>query len=157
LTTATGPRSGSSAPTSAASTACHAKVLIKGLNKEAGEERYTMKFLYGLFPDHPMRRSCRYAGVPSQLAAPDIARDRAVGPAGERVEVNASPAAIQLQQTGRKSSAHTSGQPVKGLANELCRDDGGKLEGPAFDDGLPADQPGDEIDLADLMQPAIGA
>jgi len=40
------------------------KVLIKGLNKEAGEERYTMKFLYGLFPDHPMRRSCRYAGVP---------------------------------------------------------------------------------------------
>jgi len=40
------------------------KVLIKGLNKEAGEERYTMKFLYGLFPDHPMRRACRYAGVP---------------------------------------------------------------------------------------------
>jgi TusE/DsrC/DsvC family sulfur relay protein len=40
------------------------KVLIRGLNKEAGEERYTMKFLYGLFPDHPMRRACRYAGVP---------------------------------------------------------------------------------------------
>jgi tRNA 2-thiouridine synthesizing protein E len=40
------------------------KVLIKGLNKEAGAERYTMKFLYGLFPDHPMRRACRYAGVP---------------------------------------------------------------------------------------------
>lgn len=40
------------------------KVLIKVLNREAGEERYTMKFLYGLFPDHPMRRSCRYAGVP---------------------------------------------------------------------------------------------
>jgi tRNA 2-thiouridine synthesizing protein E len=40
------------------------KVLIKGLNREAGEQRYTMKFIYGLFPDHPMRRSCRYAGVP---------------------------------------------------------------------------------------------
>jgi len=40
------------------------KVLIKGLNREAGELRYTMKFLYGLFPDHPMRRACRYAGVP---------------------------------------------------------------------------------------------
>lgn len=40
------------------------KVLVKGLNKEMGAERYTMKFLYGLFPDHPMRRACRYAGVP---------------------------------------------------------------------------------------------
>ena len=40
------------------------KVLIEGLNREAGETRYDMKFLYGLFPDHPMRRSCRYAGVP---------------------------------------------------------------------------------------------
>jgi len=40
------------------------KVLIKGLNREAGEMRYDMKFLYGLFPDHPMRRACRYAGVP---------------------------------------------------------------------------------------------
>jgi tRNA 2-thiouridine synthesizing protein E len=40
------------------------KVLIKGLNREAGEERYTMKLIYGLFPDHPMRRACRYAGVP---------------------------------------------------------------------------------------------
>jgi tRNA 2-thiouridine synthesizing protein E len=40
------------------------KVLIKGLNKEAGAERYTMKLLYGLFPDHPMRKACRYAGVP---------------------------------------------------------------------------------------------
>lgn len=40
------------------------KVLIKGLNREAGETQYDMKFLYGLFPDHPMRRACRYAGVP---------------------------------------------------------------------------------------------
>jgi tRNA 2-thiouridine synthesizing protein E len=40
------------------------KVLIKGLNKEAGDERYVMKNLYSLFPDHPMRRACRYAGVP---------------------------------------------------------------------------------------------
>jgi tRNA 2-thiouridine synthesizing protein E len=40
------------------------KVLIKGLNREAGAPRYNMKFLYGLFPDHPMRRACRYAGVP---------------------------------------------------------------------------------------------
>jgi len=40
------------------------KVLVKGLNKEAGETRYDVKFLYGLFPDHPMRRACRYAGVP---------------------------------------------------------------------------------------------
>lgn len=40
------------------------KVLVKGLNKAAGAEQYTIKFLYGLFPDHPMRRACRYAGVP---------------------------------------------------------------------------------------------
>ena len=40
------------------------KVLIKGLNKEACEARYDIRFLYGLFPDHPMRRTCRYAGVP---------------------------------------------------------------------------------------------
>ena len=40
------------------------KVLVKGLNKEAGAERYTIRFLYGLYPDHPLRRSCRYAGVP---------------------------------------------------------------------------------------------
>lgn len=40
------------------------KVLIKGLNREAGEQRYGIKFLYELYPDHPMRRSCRYAGVP---------------------------------------------------------------------------------------------
>ncbi len=40
------------------------KVIIKGLNRAAGQERYTIKFLYSLFPDHPMRRACRYAGVP---------------------------------------------------------------------------------------------
>lgn len=40
------------------------KVLIKGLNREAGRQRYDIRFLHGLFPEHPMRRACRYAGVP---------------------------------------------------------------------------------------------
>ncbi len=40
------------------------KVLIKVLNKNAGKQQFSVKLLYGLFPDHPLRRACRYAGVP---------------------------------------------------------------------------------------------
>src|SRR5512136_2915962 len=40
------------------------KVLIKGLNKQPGTDPYTIKVLYSLFPHTPMRRACRYAGVP---------------------------------------------------------------------------------------------
>jgi len=40
------------------------KVIIKGLNKLEGTEFYTIKYLYALFPDTPMRRACRYSGVP---------------------------------------------------------------------------------------------
>jgi tRNA 2-thiouridine synthesizing protein E len=40
------------------------KVIIKGLNKQQGAEVYTIKHLYALFPHTPMRRACRYAGVP---------------------------------------------------------------------------------------------
>ncbi len=40
------------------------KVVIKGLNRKHGSELYTVKILYALFPDAPMRRACRYAGVP---------------------------------------------------------------------------------------------
>ena len=40
------------------------KVIIKGLNKTEGAELYTIKHLYALFPNTPMRRACRYSGVP---------------------------------------------------------------------------------------------
>jgi tRNA 2-thiouridine synthesizing protein E len=40
------------------------KVVIKGLNKTEGAELYTIKYLYALFPNTPMRRACRYSGVP---------------------------------------------------------------------------------------------
>jgi TusE/DsrC/DsvC family sulfur relay protein len=40
------------------------RVLIKGLNRELGKDHFTIKSLYALYPDTPMRRSCRYAGIP---------------------------------------------------------------------------------------------
>ena len=40
------------------------KVIIKGLNKTEGSQIYTIKYLYALFPNTPMRRACRYSGVP---------------------------------------------------------------------------------------------
>ena len=40
------------------------KVIMKGLNKAEGAELYTIKYLYALFPNTPMRRACRYSGVP---------------------------------------------------------------------------------------------
>jgi len=40
------------------------KVLIKGLNSKIGREQFTIKSLYALYPDSPMRHSCRYAGIP---------------------------------------------------------------------------------------------
>ncbi len=40
------------------------KVIIKGLNKKEGAELYTIRSLYTLFPNSPMRRACRYSGIP---------------------------------------------------------------------------------------------
>jgi tRNA 2-thiouridine synthesizing protein E len=40
------------------------RLLVKGLNRAPGREQFTIKALYALFPDTPMRRSCRYAGIP---------------------------------------------------------------------------------------------
>jgi len=40
------------------------KVIIKGLNKAEGAELYNIKYLYALFTDTPIRRACRYSGVP---------------------------------------------------------------------------------------------
>lgn len=40
------------------------RLLVKGLNRALGRERFTIKSLYALYPDTPMRRSCRYAGIP---------------------------------------------------------------------------------------------
>lgn len=40
------------------------RLLIKGVNRALGREHFTIKALYALFPDTPMRRSCRYAGIP---------------------------------------------------------------------------------------------
>ncbi len=41
-----------------------AKIVVKRLNRTLGTERFTIKYLFALFPDYPMRRACRYAGVP---------------------------------------------------------------------------------------------
>jgi TusE/DsrC/DsvC family sulfur relay protein len=41
-----------------------AKIIIKRLNKQLGTERFTIKSLFSLFPESPLRRACRYAGVP---------------------------------------------------------------------------------------------
>jgi tRNA 2-thiouridine synthesizing protein E len=40
------------------------KIIIKSLNRKHGREIYTIKKLYALFTDTPMRRACRYAGIP---------------------------------------------------------------------------------------------
>jgi tRNA 2-thiouridine synthesizing protein E len=40
------------------------RLLVKSLNRALGKEQFTIKTLYTLFPDTPMRRSCRYSGIP---------------------------------------------------------------------------------------------
>ncbi|MGD0884042.1 MAG: TusE/DsrC/DsvC family sulfur relay protein [Thermodesulfovibrionales bacterium] len=40
------------------------KIIIKNLNRKHGSEIYTIKKLYALFTDTPMRRACQYAGIP---------------------------------------------------------------------------------------------
>lgn len=40
------------------------KLIVKGLNKREGEERYSVKMLYALFPGTAARFICRYAGIP---------------------------------------------------------------------------------------------
>ncbi len=39
------------------------KIIIKRLNKGSGAEHFTIKGLFALFPEPPLRRACRYAGV----------------------------------------------------------------------------------------------
>ncbi len=41
-----------------------AKVIVKRLNRKLGMEHFTIKVLFALFPESPLRRACRYAGVP---------------------------------------------------------------------------------------------
>jgi tRNA 2-thiouridine synthesizing protein E len=41
-----------------------AKIIVKRLNKKLGTEHFTIKGLFALFPESPLRRACRYAGVP---------------------------------------------------------------------------------------------
>ncbi len=40
------------------------KIIIKRLNRELGTKHFTIKGLFALFPESPLRRACRYAGVP---------------------------------------------------------------------------------------------
>jgi TusE/DsrC/DsvC family sulfur relay protein len=40
------------------------RVIIKELNKKRGAEKYSIKKLYNLFPDTPVRLLCKYAGIP---------------------------------------------------------------------------------------------
>ncbi len=41
-----------------------AKIIVKRLNRKLGTEHFTIKVLFALFPKSPLRRACRYAGVP---------------------------------------------------------------------------------------------
>ncbi len=40
------------------------KVIVKMLNRQLGSELYSIKVLYSLFPEKPVRRICKYAGIP---------------------------------------------------------------------------------------------
>jgi len=40
------------------------KIIVKRLNKKRGTEHFTIKGLFALFPQSPLRRACRYAGIP---------------------------------------------------------------------------------------------
>ena|SRR5208337_28202 len=40
------------------------KVIVVRLNRQLGSERYSIKLLYSLFPEKPVRRICKYAGIP---------------------------------------------------------------------------------------------
>ncbi len=40
------------------------KVIVKRLNKQLGGERYSIKKLYSVFPEKPLTRICKYAGIP---------------------------------------------------------------------------------------------
>ena len=40
------------------------KILVKALSRTRGYEHISIRSLYALYPDAPMRRSCRYAGIP---------------------------------------------------------------------------------------------
>ncbi len=41
-----------------------ARIIVKRLNKALGTERFSIRYLASLFPDSPMKRACRYAGIP---------------------------------------------------------------------------------------------
>ncbi len=41
-----------------------ARIIVKRLNKSLGTGRFTIKYLVSLFPNSPMQRACRYAGIP---------------------------------------------------------------------------------------------
>ncbi len=40
------------------------RIIIKRLNQQSGAERFSVKALYALFPESPLRRAIRYAGIP---------------------------------------------------------------------------------------------
>jgi tRNA 2-thiouridine synthesizing protein E len=40
------------------------KVIVTRLNRQSGSERYSTKELYSLFPEKPVGRICKYAGIP---------------------------------------------------------------------------------------------
>lgn len=40
------------------------KIIIKRLNSRYGSKKYSIKMLYRIFPETPVRLACRYAGIP---------------------------------------------------------------------------------------------
>ncbi len=41
-----------------------ARIIAKKINKHIGQDKYSVKYLYKLFPKTPVRHACRYAGIP---------------------------------------------------------------------------------------------
>jgi TusE/DsrC/DsvC family sulfur relay protein len=42
----------------------HPKFIIKNLNRKYEVEKYNVKYFFQLFKDQPVRRACKYAGIP---------------------------------------------------------------------------------------------
>ena len=45
-------------------------VIVKRLNKEIVTQKYSIKYLYQLFPGTPVSLACKYAGIPKPSGCP---------------------------------------------------------------------------------------
>ena len=42
----------------------HPKMVAKKLNRQLGTQKYSVKYIFILFPEHPIRKACKYGGIP---------------------------------------------------------------------------------------------